>query len=135
MLSHVWFFVMPQTVDCQAPLSMEFSRQEYWSGHFLPSGIFPSQGSKLHLLCLLYGRGILYHCATLLGIVYYFLKLILYWSIVDQQCYVHFRCTTKWFIYTYTSIYSFSNSFPIRLLQIWSRVSRAVQQVLVGCLF
>ena len=35
MLSHVWFFATPWTVACQAPLSMEFSRQEYWSG--LPS--------------------------------------------------------------------------------------------------
>ena len=25
-------FVTAGTVDCQAPLSMEFSRQEYWSG-------------------------------------------------------------------------------------------------------
>jgi len=31
--------VTPRTVACQAPLSMEFSRQEYWSG--LP---FPSPG-------------------------------------------------------------------------------------------
>ena len=37
------------------PLSMEFSRQEYWSGlPFLASGIFPTQGLNLHLLCLLY---------------------------------------------------------------------------------
>ena len=38
-LSHVWLFVTPYTVTCQAPLCMEFSRQEYWSG--LP---FPSPG-------------------------------------------------------------------------------------------
>ena len=31
-LSRVWLFVTPQTVACQASLSMEFSRQEYWSG-------------------------------------------------------------------------------------------------------
>ena len=30
--SHVQHFVTPWTVTCQAPLSMEFSRQEYWSG-------------------------------------------------------------------------------------------------------
>ena len=30
--SCVWLFVTPQTVTCQAPLSMGFSRQEYWSG-------------------------------------------------------------------------------------------------------
>ena len=30
--SRVWLFVMLWTVACQAPLSMGFSRQEYWSG-------------------------------------------------------------------------------------------------------
>ena len=39
LLSHVWFFVTPWTVAYQAPPSMGFSRQEYWSG--LP---FPSPG-------------------------------------------------------------------------------------------
>ena len=32
LLSHVRLFVTPWTVACQSPLSMEFSRQEYWSG-------------------------------------------------------------------------------------------------------
>ena len=31
-LSHVWLFVTLWTTAYQAPLSMEFSRQEYWSG-------------------------------------------------------------------------------------------------------
>ena len=31
-LSRVQLFAAPWTVACQAPLSMEFSRQEYWSG-------------------------------------------------------------------------------------------------------
>ena len=31
-LSGVQLFETPWTVACQAPLSMEFSRQEYWSG-------------------------------------------------------------------------------------------------------
>ena len=30
--SHVQLFVAPWTIVFQAPLSMEFSRQEYWSG-------------------------------------------------------------------------------------------------------
>ena len=38
MLSRVQLFGTPWTVAHQAPLSMEFSRQEYWSG--LP---FPTQ--------------------------------------------------------------------------------------------
>ena len=34
-------------VACQAPLSMEFSRQEYWSElHSLLQGIFPTRGSN-----------------------------------------------------------------------------------------
>ena len=38
---------IPWTVAYQAPPSMEFSRQEYWSGrHFLLQGIFPTQGSN-----------------------------------------------------------------------------------------
>ena len=36
-------FVTPWTVVCQAPLSMAFSRQDYWSG--LP---FPSTGDLPH---------------------------------------------------------------------------------------
>ena len=33
----VWFCASPWTVAYQAPLSMEFSRQEYWSGLLFPS--------------------------------------------------------------------------------------------------
>ena len=39
-LSHVQLFVTPWTVACQAPLSMEFSRQEYWSGLPFPTPIY-----------------------------------------------------------------------------------------------
>ena len=35
--SHVWPFVTPWTVACQASLSMGFSRQVYWSGLSFPS--------------------------------------------------------------------------------------------------
>ena len=31
-LSHVLLFVTPRTIACQASLSMEFSRQQYWDG-------------------------------------------------------------------------------------------------------
>ena len=31
-LSHIQLFATPWTVACQAPLSMEFSRWEYWNG-------------------------------------------------------------------------------------------------------
>ena len=36
-LSPVRLFSTPWTIACQAPLSMEFSRQEYWSGLPVPS--------------------------------------------------------------------------------------------------
>ena len=53
--SRVWLCVTQWTVACQAPLSMGFSRQEYGVGcHTLLQGIFPSQGSNLHLLRLLH---------------------------------------------------------------------------------
>ena len=41
--SHVQLFMTLWTVACQAPLSMGFPRQEYWSG--LP---FPSSGDLPH---------------------------------------------------------------------------------------
>ena len=41
-LSRVWLFATPWTVAHQAPLSMGFSRQEYWSGlPFSPPGDLP----------------------------------------------------------------------------------------------
>ena len=44
-LSHVWLFATPWAVAHQAPLSMEFCRQEYWSGWLFPSpGDLPNPG-------------------------------------------------------------------------------------------
>ena len=37
LLSHVQLFATPWTVAYQAPPSMGFSRQEYWSGLLFPS--------------------------------------------------------------------------------------------------
>ena len=53
----------PWTVACQAPLSMEFSRQEYWSRIAIsyPQGIFLTWGSNLGLLRFLQYRQIHYH--------------------------------------------------------------------------
>ena len=47
LLSHVRLFATPWTVAHQAPLSMEFSRQEYWSGlSFAFPGNLPNPGIK-----------------------------------------------------------------------------------------
>ena len=44
-LNCVWLFVIPWTVACQAPLSIEFSRPEYQSGWPFPSpGDLPNRG-------------------------------------------------------------------------------------------
>ena len=57
LLSFFFFFL----IIFQAPLSMEFSRQEFWSGlPSLPQGIFPTQRSKPGLL---YCRQVL-HCLS-----------------------------------------------------------------------
>ena len=45
LISHVQLFVTTWTATHQAPLPMKFS---------LLQGIFPTQGSNLHLLCLLH---------------------------------------------------------------------------------
>ena len=46
MLSCVRLFVAPWSLACQAPLSMEFSRQEYWNGWPFPSLFDPNPGIK-----------------------------------------------------------------------------------------
>ena len=44
-LSRVQLFGAPWTVACQAPRSMEFSRQEHWNGKPFPSaGDLPEPG-------------------------------------------------------------------------------------------
>ena len=62
-------FATPQTVTHQAPLSLEFSKQEYWIGWSSPSpGIFPTQGSNPGLL---HCRQILYYLIyqAILGLI------------------------------------------------------------------
>ena len=81
----VWLFVTPWTTACQAPLSMGFSREEYWSGcHFLLQGIFPAQESNLRLLCLLHWRRSLYCCATWEA-----------WPLLGDHSYDHHNNVTK----------------------------------------
>ena len=55
LLSHICLFATPWIIACQAPLSMEFSRQEYWKGLlFLPPGDLPNGGLNLCHLWLLH---------------------------------------------------------------------------------
>ena len=60
-LSRVRLFATPWTEAHQVPLSMGFSRQEYWSGLPCPlQGIFLTQGLNSHLLHLLHWAGRLF---------------------------------------------------------------------------
>ena len=53
--SRVWLFVTLWTLAHQAPLSVGFSRQEYWDGLPCPSpGHLPDPGLKPHLLSILH---------------------------------------------------------------------------------
>ena len=55
----------PWTVAHQAPLSLGFSRQEHRSGLPFPfPGIFPTQGSNPHLLCLLHWHWVTWEALT-----------------------------------------------------------------------
>ena len=66
ILSHVQLLVTPWTVACQAPLPMEFSRQEYWNGLLFPTPEdLPEprdQTCLLGIFCT--SRQILYHWAS-----------------------------------------------------------------------
>ena len=56
VLSPIWLFAAAQTAACQAPLSMGFSRQEYWSGLPFPSpGDLPKPGDQT---CISFGSSI-----------------------------------------------------------------------------
>ena len=63
MLSRVQLSLAPRTVACQAPLSMGFSRQAYWSGWPLPPPRdVLDPGHRTHVSCI--GRQILTSSTT-----------------------------------------------------------------------
>ena len=86
-LSRVRLFVTPWTVACQAPLSMGFPRQEYWSGlPFPPPGDLPDTGVEpaSHVSCAsCIGRQILYHCTL--------------WEAHRSFIFLD-KCISRWFI-------------------------------------
>ena len=61
-LSRVQLYAIPWTIVCQAPLSMEFSRQEYWGGFPFPSpGDVPNTRLNPYLLHWQLGSVLLSH--------------------------------------------------------------------------
>ena len=78
-LSCVSFLATPWTVACQTPLSMRFSRQEYWRGLPFPSsGDLPNSGIEPVSLAspVLAGRFFFffYHCITWVKILIFQLQ-------------------------------------------------------------
>ena len=64
--SCVWLFVVLWTAAHQAPLSMGFSRQKYWSGlPCCPPGDLPNPGTEPVFYVCCFGRLFLYHCCHL----------------------------------------------------------------------
>ena len=77
----VRLFATPWTVAHQAPLSMEFSRQEYWSRLPFPSpGDLPNQESNP---CLLHCRQIPYHLSY--REVLFYLLLNIKYALIKHQ--------------------------------------------------
>ena len=66
LLSRVRLLATPWTTACQAPPSVGFSRQEYWSGlPFPPPGDVPDPGiGPESLASPALASGFFYHCAT-----------------------------------------------------------------------
>ena len=130
-LSHVQLFAIPWTVTCQAPLSVEFSRQGYWSG--LP---FPSPSEDYKVLCLILLIELLFF--YFLFYMYFLLKYSCFtiscqfqvYSTVTQLCVCVCVCVCVcMYIYVvYIPIYiqlyiPFQILFPYRLLEIIDYIS------------
>ena len=78
--SRVWLFVTPWTVALQAPLPIDSPDKNTGVGCALLQGIFPTQGSNLHRLCLLHWQAgslpveplgrLVVHCRYLISVKY-----------------------------------------------------------------
>ena len=85
LLSPVPLFVVDWTIACQASLSMGFFRKNTGVGcHFFLQGIFPTQGLKSSLLCLLHCREILYPLSLSLSPMLWVPPCLLVWLIIGE---------------------------------------------------
>ena len=132
-LSRVQLFVTPWTVACHAPLSMGFSKQEYWSGLPFPSpGDLPDQGlelgspalagdssppGKIFYICFPSIKKKLWDLSIIICIVFFFLLL----------------CSVP--LYEYITIYLFILKLKkFRLPPVWAIINKAVVNILT-CLY
>ena len=88
-VSHVWLFATPWTIVHWGPLSVEFSRQEYWSGLPFPSpGDLPNQleikpGPSAFLADSLPSELLGMSCHTLLYVTLYYVICIVLFDYTD----------------------------------------------------
>ena len=92
LLSQIWLFVTPQTVVCQAPLSMGyFPIKNIGVGcHFLLQTIFLTQGLNPHFLCLLHCRWILY-CWAIWEACSCILSCFAYVKLIENLCTIAYQ--------------------------------------------
>ena len=114
--SHISFFATLWTVARLAPVSMGFSRQEYWSEfHFLLQGIFPNKRSNVCLLSLMHAGGFFTHWVTWEAPWNIYSNLhITYIKLIDIYIRLMYMCV---YIHTDTHIYSFKCSLIIVVVQ------------------
>ena len=116
-LKCAWLFAAPWSVACQAALSMEFSRQEYWSGFPFPTpGDLPDPEIKLNIsvppelaggLCNtvlpiireMQSKTTMRNCIsyTLKWLWKKIKKLQCRWGSGEIEMLVHWWCTVEWY--------------------------------------
>ena len=124
MLSHfsrVWLFMTPWTVALQAPLSMEFSRQEYWNGLPCPPlGDLPSPGMELVFTSPALAGRFFTTSTTWWGkevLFYHIPRSEVKWNEVAQSCPT--LCATPW-----TVAYQAPSSMGFSRQDYWSGLPR-----------
>ena len=123
-LSRVWLFATPWTVAQQAPPSMEFSRQVYWSGcHFLLQGIFLTQGLNPGLLHLyhLSHQGSLKKRVTVFFIAFFLHVYILaFLSTINKNLFLKTRTNeSKFFEIFFPNKNEYLFLWPLLIKYIW----------------
>ena len=116
-------FVTPWTVAHQAPLSMGFSRQEYWSGlpFSLPRDLLdPGIDTCVSWLPFI-GRQILYHWVTWEALI----------LCICTNTYLHICIFVYIYIYIYTSLQIHIYAYRISLVAQTLKNLRAMQEVWV----
>ena len=111
-LSHVWLSATPWTAAHQAPPSMGFSRQEYWSGVPLPSLIYIYTHTHIYLLY----TNILYYKYIIFIIYFIICKYIMYINIYVCTCiyvykYIYYKMYICIHVYMYVYVCMYINIY------------------------